>query len=278
MIDLCGVSGLPIEFDPDTFDLRSTKAGWSLPDPGLKTLDALRVVMKEPDCKGPDIVYWMYRDISLPRHAALRKNTGLRYDISVFRGDMFGSEFFKTAGHYHPYMPDLGLTYNLSWPEVYEVLYGEALYVLQKADDIYRDPFYGQVEDFIIVHARPGQKVVMPPNYGHVTINPNPGRPLVMANWVCDHFASYYKSVEQAHGFCWYRVGGKKSGPSWVPNRAYKQPLPAIREAKTLSCEALGLVEGTPMYPVAAARPKKFEWVCHPQNYLAEIWSSLDLI
>ncbi len=279
MKNLQDVCGLPIEFDPETFDLRSTKAGWSLPVPALKHLDELRPVLRDPACEGPDIVYWMYRDISLPRAAGLKKATGLRYDISVFRGEMLGTEFFKTAGHYHPYIPSLNWKYDLSWPEVYEVLYGEAIYLLQKVDDIYRDRFYGNVEDFIIVHAKPGQKVVMPPNYGHVTVNPNPGKPLVMANWVCDWFKSYYDPVEAARGFGWYRVAtgaGKKA--TWVPNTNYKQPLPAVREAKTLTCEALGLCEGEPMYPVAASKPKKFDWVCNPQHYLEALWASLELL
>jgi glucose-6-phosphate isomerase len=273
-------SGLPIEFDPETFELRSTKRDWSLPEPALKMLDELRPVLRDPDCKGPDIVYWMYRDISLAKHAGLKDETGLRYDISVFRGDMLGTEFFKTAGHYHPYISDLDWKYNLSWPEVYEVLYGECIYVLQKVDDIYSDRFYGKVDDFIIVHAKPGQKVVMPPNYGHVTINARPGKPLVMSNWVCNWFKSYYDPVAAARGFGWWLVTegkGKNKKSGWMPNPNYKQPLPDIREAKTLTCEALGLCEGAPMYPIAAAKPEKFEWVCKPQNYLEAMWASLEL-
>jgi hypothetical protein len=31
------------------------------------------------------------------------------------------------------------------------------------------------------------------------------------------------------------------------------------------------------MYPIAAAKPEKFEWVCKPQNYLEAMWASLEL-
>jgi glucose-6-phosphate isomerase len=280
MVDLKDVSGLPLEFDPDTYALRSTSSEWSLPEPGLRKLDDMRVVLRDPCCKGPDVVYWMYRDLALPEHAGLKDATGLRYDISVFRGEPMGSEVFKTSGHYHPYIDDAGKPYNLSWPEVYEVLYGEAIYLLQKVDNIYSDCFYGKVEDFIVVRAKPGQKVVMPPNYGHVTLNPNPGKPLVMCNWVCNWFKSYYESVEQAKGFGWWRVlkgKGKSKKAAWVPNPSYRQPLAPVRKARTLSCEPLGLCEGKPMYPIAAADPARFEWVCKPQYHLEEIWASLDL-
>lgn len=274
MIDLSDVCGLPILFDPETYDLRSAKTGWELPEPGIRRLDEMRPVLMDPDCEGPEIVYWMYRDVCLPEHSHLRREYGLRYDISVFRGDMFGREYFKTAGHYHPY---IHWKYPISWPEVYEVLYGEAIYVLQYVDDIYKDPYYIEVKDFIIVHAKPGRQVVMPPNYGHVTINPNPGRPLVMANWVCDWFKSYYKSVEEARGYCYYCVQDETGAPKWVPNPTYKQPLPAIREAEAVDVDALGLVGGQPMYRRCTEKPELFEWVCRPQEHLEKIWAQLHI-
>jgi glucose-6-phosphate isomerase len=275
MVDLSDLCGLPLLFDPETYDLRSAKAGWDLAEPGLRTLDDMRPVLMDPGCEGPDVVYWMYRDLHLPEHAHMRREFGLRYDISVFRGDLFGPEYFKTAGHYHPY---IHWQRPISWPEVYEVLYGEAIYVLQEVDDIYLDPYYIKVEDFVIVHAKPGRQVVMPPDYGHVTINPVPGGPLVMANWVCDWFKSYYKSVEEARGYGWYRIVGDDGEPCWVPNGTYKQPLPAVREAKAVDAPALGLTEGRPMYREAVADPARFEWVCRPMDYLKPIWESLELI
>lgn len=275
MVNLEPYCGLPVQFDPETFQLTSTRSDWELPEPGLRTADEMRPVLLDPDAEIAEPVYWMYRDVCLPGHEHMRRQHGLRYDISVFRGDMMGREFFKTAGHYHPY---IRWRYPLSYPEVYEILYGEAIYILQKVNDIYRDPYYVQVEDVIIVHATPGQKVIMPPNYGHVTINPNPDQPLVMSNWVCDWFRSYYDSVVEARGFAYYRVAGDDGQPCWIPNDRYRQPLPPIRCARVCDVPEAGLVEGQPMYPVAVDAPAKFEYLCRPQEHLAEIWANLELV
>lgn len=273
MTDLEPICGLPIAFDPETFALKSTRDGWGLPQPGVRTAAEMRPILLDPEAEIAEPVYWMYRDICLPGHEHMRRKYGLRYDISVFRGESMGREVYKTAGHYHPHIQ---WRYPISYPEVYEVLYGEAVYLLQKVDDIYRDPYYVKVEDFIVVHARAGQKVVMPPNYGHVTLNPNPDSPMVMSNWVSDWFRSTYEAVVQARGFAYYCVN-ERGGRSWIPNTTYRQPLPAIRQARTCDAPDIGLVAGQPMYPVAIEDPAKFEYVCRPQEYLAEIWGSLEL-
>lgn len=274
MVDLEPVCGLPVALDPDTFVLTSTRDGWELPAPGLRSADDMRPVLLDPDADLQDPLYWMYRDVFLPGHEHMRRELGLRYDISVFRGEPMGREVFKTAGHYHPYIQ---WRYPLSYPEVYEVLYGEAIYLLQEVDDIYRDPYYVKVEDFILVHAQAGQKVIMPPNYGHVTLNPNPDCAMVMSNWVCDWFKSTYDAVVQARGFAYYCLAGDGED-RWVANATYRQPLPQIRRARTCDATAIGLVQYEPMYPAAIEAPEKFEYVCRPQEYLAEIWGSLDLV
>jgi oxalate decarboxylase/phosphoglucose isomerase-like protein (cupin superfamily) len=58
--------------------------------------------------------------------------------------------------------PKLRYTYR----ELYEVLKGDAHYLLQRAQNKER------VDEAILVKATRGDKVLIPPNYGHVTINP----------------------------------------------------------------------------------------------------------
>ncbi len=55
---------------------------------------------------------------------------------------------------------------SLHYPELYEVLKGDANYLLQRAQNEER------VDEVILVKATRGDKVIIPPNYGHVTINP----------------------------------------------------------------------------------------------------------
>ena len=275
-VDISEQSGLPLEVNLETLELRAKSSEVVLPEPGLRTPEQMKPVLRDPEVVGelPSPLYLMYRDVHLEGYGHIREKYGLRYDISVFRGCMFGEEYFKTSGHYHPYMR---LTYPITWPELYEVLYGECIYLLQKVDDAYRDPYYVQVEDVIEMPCKPGDKAVMPPNYGHVTIGTHADAVFVMSNWVCDHFKSHYESVEQCRGFAYYRV--RKDGePAWEKNLTYKQPIPPLREARPADVPEAGLVAGEPMYRKCIENPETFEWVVRPDLHLEKVWAAVELL
>ncbi|MEM5777589.1 MAG: glucose-6-phosphate isomerase family protein [Candidatus Aenigmatarchaeota archaeon] len=125
--------------------------------------------------------YFMYRDI-------YRKND-LRYDITVIPFAKIGREYNKTLGHYHP------LAINgLSYPEIYQVIYGNATYVLQK-----KDYSTNRVIDVKIVEAQEGDIVVILPNYGHVTVNKKSDL-LIMSNVVYCNFESDYSDYKKKKG------------------------------------------------------------------------------
>jgi glucose-6-phosphate isomerase len=87
-------------------------------------------------------LYYMYRELARnEKELRLIREFGLRYDITVIPPAMLGKEFVKTAGHYHPKAPGT----NVSFSEVYQILEGEAAYLLQKAG---RD---GKIEDVTMI-------------------------------------------------------------------------------------------------------------------------------
>src|SRR5665647_3126159 len=72
------------------------------------------------------------------------------------------------------------------------------------------------VDEVIIVKTTRGDKVIVPPNYGHVTINPSE-KTLKMANWVCRSFESLYEPYTQHHGGAYYElINGRR-----LQHRAY---------------------------------------------------------
>ena len=73
-------------------------------------------------------LYYMYRDLAKNK-TDRRKiiENDLRYDITILAPVMLGKEFNKTVGHDHPIVPGTDITY----PELYEVLKGEAIFLLQ---------------------------------------------------------------------------------------------------------------------------------------------------
>jgi glucose-6-phosphate isomerase len=147
-------------------------------------------------------VYYMYR--------GLKKKDGLRYDITVIPPSMLGREFVKTKGHYH-----IG-----GFPELYVVLEGRAIYLIQKAK--------GRIiKDVFAVKAQKGDVVIVPKGYGHVTINPKK-ETLKMGNWVKDKGESDYRPFEEMQGAGYYFT---KTG--WQKNKNYKV-VPPLRFQKPL--------------------------------------------
>lgn len=161
-------------------------------------------------------LYYMYRDLYLPRHRNTIKNRDIRYDITVIPPNTLGKEYVKTKGHYHPEVKD-----GVSYPEIYEVIDGEAHYLMQK-----KGP--GGIEDVILVEAEAGDKVIIPPNYGHITINPA-DRQLKMANWVSSRFESIYEDMVEKRGGAYYETadGSLHENPRYdsVPDLRKKEPV-----------------------------------------------------
>jgi glucose-6-phosphate isomerase len=196
--------------------------------------------------------YFMYRDLSLtPTDAEIIADHKLRYDITIIPPFNMGLEFVKTYGHYHPRVnPKLRYAY----PEVYEVLDGDAHYLLQRARN------EESVDEVILVKATRGDKVIVPPNYGHVTINPSE-RTLKMANWVCRSFESLYEPYAKLRGAAYYElINGRL-----LHNRAYRD-VPEIRAAYPVEVPDQGLVKRKPMYDLIE-EPYLLEFLTAPERH-----------
>lgn len=179
--------------------------------PDIRYLNDMGSVVydKEWAKTAPDLeLYYMYRGVE--------KKGELRYDITEVPAKMLGSEFVKTKGHYH-----VG-----NYQELYMVLEGEAIFLMQKRN--------GEIiEDVYAVKTKKGQAIIVPPGYGHVTINPSKEN-LKMANWISENCKSDYSDYEKLQGACYYYT---QAGPAsakglgetkWLKNENYKQ-IPELR-------------------------------------------------
>ncbi len=233
------------------------KFGGQLIEPDVRRLLDLREVAFDTawfEAAADRDAYYMYRDLALTaadKEAITRHQ--LRYDITIIPPFNMGLEFVKTYGHYHPRVnPKLRYTY----PEIYEVLDGDAHYLLQRAQN------EEIVNDVILVKASRGDKVIVPPNYGHVTINPSE-RTLKMANWVCRSFESLYESYAKLRGGAYYElINGRL-----LVNRAYHN-VPEIRVAYPVEVPDQGLVKRKPMYELIE-EPYLLEFLTAPEMHTA---------
>ena len=201
-------------------------------------------------------LYYMFRDVSRDEEDAKEiKQRGLRYDITIIPPNTLGSEFVKTAGHYHPYLQASNLTY----PEIYEILEGEAHYLLQRreeADGVER------ITDVIVVKAKSGDKVLIPPNYGHVTINPGEST-LKMANWVARAFSSIYDPIKRRGGAAYFEL----ITGAFIQNERYEE-VPDIRylTPSDLQIRGVGLRTDLAMYELLR-EPEKLAFLIKPAGF-----------
>lgn len=195
-------------------------------------------------------LYFMYRDLYLSiadRNRLL--DHGLRYDITVIPPAMLGFEYVKTAGHYHP----LPRGSKVSYPEVYEVLEGEALYLLQKQD----------LSDVVAINASAGDKVIVPPDYGHITINRS-NKTLKMANLVARDFSSLYEPYREKAGGAYYFT---KDGYIKNPRCPEAAELRRIDAPDNRLLRKMGMSKEKEMYPLLR-EPGRLEFLIDPESNL----------
>ncbi|PIR02680.1 MAG: glucose-6-phosphate isomerase [Candidatus Nealsonbacteria bacterium CG_4_9_14_0_2_um_filter_37_38] len=158
-------------------------------------------------------LYYMYRGVK-PPHLLIggggKKEGTLRYDITIIPPRMLGREFVKTKGHEH----------SNNYEEVYQVLKGEALYLLQKYQK-------NKIQDVYTIKAKRDNAVIIPPGYGHITINPSK-KELIEANWLNEKCKNIYDLFVKKAGACYYYT---KNG--WIKNKNYKK-VPKLRFKKPL--------------------------------------------
>lgn len=254
MLDLSEVSGLPLKFNSQN---NSLVFGDELPKikPNKRLQEEMKKVLQDPTAPMPSEFYYMYRDIHRKEDEDIIRRKKLRYDITMIPGFLIGKEFNKTVGHYHSLVPKT----KLSYPEIYEVLTGCAHYLLQKSL-----PPYNQIEEVMLIEALPGDKVIIPPNFGHITINPK-NETLVMANWMADNLSSIYEPYNRFRGGCYYEIISD-NGYQIIPNPNYSS-LPELKWRKASCIEIFGINKNLPMYQSFLQNPDKFDFLVRPQDF-----------
>jgi len=147
-------------------------------------------------------LYYMYRGV--------KKDCELRYDITVIPPKKLGKEFVKTKGNCN----------SKSFPELYTVLKGKAIFLMQKTKG-------KMIKDVFAVKAAKENWIIVPPEYYVISINPS-NSILKLGNWVSEKNKNIYKDIEIMHGACYFYT---KSG--WIKNKKCLK-VPKLRFEKPL--------------------------------------------
>lgn len=228
----------------------------------VKDYNFAKYAYKNPSESGP--TYFGVRYMERTQDKELLEKYDIMGDITVFEAGKVDDEFVKTVGHYHGHTAGK----DLSFPEVYQNISGQVEYLLQTEPD--KDGFV----DVLYVVTEPGDKVVMPPNVGHISLNA--GDEIAVE---CDLQKrdnpddSEYALYKECVGGALYRtVNGLEENPH------YK--IKSLRIVRSLEKPEWGLTKDKPLYTSFVENPEKFEWLTKPQNYnfdLDELFEDIEL-
>ncbi|MEZ4532137.1 MAG: glucose-6-phosphate isomerase family protein [Thermomicrobiales bacterium] len=257
-LDLTALSGLPIAIDLETGHLADLTGEMFWEGPGQRRFGDLRAVVATPEAvaaSADTVAYFTYRDVRLADESGLGQD-GLRYDVTVTLPGEVGGEFVKTAGHYHALDSN-----GVSWPEIYDVLAGEAAFVLQRAaGDPAGDP---AVDRAIVIVAEPGDRVVIPPDYGHVTVNIGT-TPLVVADLVAAASTNHYQGYAARRGGAIriMAVPGEDDAFEAEWNHAYPEVDDGIEVVAAADLDPFH--PGTPLYTLGVEHPELVAFLTNP--------------
>ncbi|EKD24283.1 MAG: hypothetical protein ACD_81C00062G0003 [uncultured bacterium] len=235
-------SGLGITFDTDTISLG--KGVVSEPMHARSLEDARPYLMDKKATSRRKNLYLMYRDVHQQKDEQIFRTNKIRYDITViFPGTIGGKdgEYIRTIGHTHPAA------------EVYEVLSGNALFALQQTGKKTNDVFY--------IAANKGEKVLIPSQYTHITINIG-SEPLILADLFADFVQSDYSDTKKNRGVAYWVLppAWEQTGFTLAENTAYKN-VGETSFGVPAELSSLNIPFNTPLYTLFVEDPKRFSFL-----------------
>jgi glucose-6-phosphate isomerase len=246
--DLTSVAGIPLTLAEGDIRLGSDLL---VEEELVRRLHELARVAAEPIAQdGERVEYRMLNGVRRRTDTQL-EGLPLRYELTAMLGHPIGREAAKTAGHVH--VRPAGST--LGYAEVVEVLHGAAGFLIQDLTIDGRGPSSSRAW---LIRARPGDRVVFPPELAHVTIDLGVG-PLVFSDIIDRRARGIYAEVADARGFSWY-VGA--DGELRANDRYASVPDLEVCDAVEWS----GAVD-RPLYREFSADPQTFAWLSDPGRF-----------
>lgn len=144
-----------------------------------RSLDKLRPVLLDQSANGPDPVYEVYTDIEEPGWV----------NKTIIQPGRLGQEFPKTFGHYHSAIVD----------ETYRLVEGEGILLLQKKTT-------NQIEQVVLIKAKPGDEIVITPEWGHSWSNIGEIPLVSYDDWSSGHSPTDYQDIEDHKGMAYYLI------------------------------------------------------------------------
>jgi oxalate decarboxylase/phosphoglucose isomerase-like protein (cupin superfamily) len=141
--------------------------------------------------------YVFYNNVMRKEDAHLFKDRRYSNGITVLMPGLVNGECRKNSGHYH----EIEEGHTLPYPEAYEILCGEAVFMIQVSKDFHDLSSGLKVDSCQAVFMKAGDKIVVPPFCAHVAVNVGEGI-MAFGNLAADTHLNY-EPVKQMHGLCY---------------------------------------------------------------------------
>ncbi|MFV0406325.1 MAG: glucose-6-phosphate isomerase family protein [Propioniciclava sp.] len=175
----------------------------------VRTLSEIRASLENPEVLGPEELYAIYMDVAAAGDLALLIRQNLLFGLVRYAAGVVGDEPVRSQGHVHAVSASCGT----STPELYEFWEGAGVVYMQ--EQVAADP--GRC---FAVQAGPGDKVLVPPGWAHLTVNAGVRTPMAFGAWCVRDYGFDYSGIPERHGLAWYpKVTGDVI--TWMPNPHY---------------------------------------------------------
>ncbi|POP41302.1 glucose-6-phosphate isomerase [Superficieibacter electus] len=224
------------------------------PMPEIRTLDQIRGSLRDPDCDGPEQVYAIAMDVARLQDREELQKRMLLFGVVTYAAGQLGDEPIRSQGHVHR------ISQHSGWspPELYEIWQGKAI--------IYMQEF---VEDepgrCFAVLAGPGEKVLVPPGWGHATISASPDEALTFGAWCDREYGFEYEAVRAHKGLAWYPLV-QNNNIIWQHNSHY---LPGRLQVVTPRKYTEFGITDEPVYQQFINDPARFQFISKPEKAAA---------
>lgn len=228
------------------------------PMPEIRYLDSIRVSLRDPLCEGPEQVYAIAMDVARMQDREELQKRMLLFGVVTYAAGQLGDEPIRSQGHIHR------ISQHSGWspPELYEIWQGKAIiYMQERVED---DP--GRC---FAVLASAGDKVLVPPGWGHATISADPEVPLTFGAWCDREYGFEYDEVRARKGLAWYPLM-QDGQVIWQHNKHYE---PGRLQVITPGSYAAFGITDAPVYRQFIEDPARFQFISKPDR-VAHLWKN----
>lgn len=231
------------------------------PEVEVRHLDDVRRSLMDPNCEGPRDLYAIAMDVGRKEELDAMLKRDLLFATCNYNFGTMGQEPVRSQGHIHAVSASCGA----STCELYEIWEGTAIIYMQESckDNPGR---------CFAVTAKAGDVVIVPPYWGHQTVNADIHHPMVFGAWCVRDYGFDYDDVRAHHGLAYYPIV-KDGVVRWQKNDHY-EPCTLIEKAPRLYTD-FGIEPGKPLYQQFIEDPDRMLFVSKPQT-AAELWKHFE--